>query len=45
MTKFDPDGIQLKNVIKNKIKYSIDKFLDKKTFTKILNYLEIDEMF
>ena len=41
--KFDPDGIQLKNAIRDKIKYSINKFLDKTIFNKILKYLEIEE--
>jgi hypothetical protein len=41
--KFDPDGIQLKNAIRDKIKYSINKFLDKTIFDKILEDLEIEE--
>ena len=41
--KFDLDGIQLKNSIRNKIKDNINTFLDNKIFREILEYLNINE--
>ena len=41
--KMDNDGIIIKNKIKNKIKDSINIFLDDKYFKEILEYLKINE--
>lgn len=40
---FDRDGTIIINVIKNKIKYLIDKFLDDNSFEEIIKILKIDK--
>ena len=39
----DLDGIQLKQVIKDKIRQNIDSFIYDNTFSDLLRYLKIDK--